>query len=521
MRRLILFVQCTTLVLLADSYVALPSIDALTLKLLNKGSLSSQVSSPSDFPSVQLPSVQLPSIQLPSIDLFSVQVPTLQLPTFELDATIPTQLIEAVQALVSGANTEGVLNTLQANPLILGPVLQLSLLAVVGATMASSSSYSSPSSPLSSPSSAKRSREGGVYVTSGRYDPYDAEQYFSTRPVTTTARAVQLASAAVSFGLSLFFDALTKSVKANEESRAEQLRLLLVSLGPTFIKIGQSLSIRTDLLSFAYLKELAKLQDSVPPFPSDQALQIIESELGQQASAMFLDLSPSSQAIAAASLGQVYKATLASTGEAVAVKVQRPNIEERVALDMHLLRSIAAPAKRIFSLQSDLLGIIDDWGKGFVSELNYEEEARNAQNFMRSISTTPLKDSVFAPMVVSECSSKRVLTTNWVEGTRVEACNPQEQAQLVKLAVSAYLTMMLETPVLHADPHPGNLKICADGRLCILDWGLVTELAPDLQVTMIEHIAHLTSKGSLSPFSSLLSPLSFPLSSCRTHRFEP
>jgi predicted unusual protein kinase regulating ubiquinone biosynthesis (AarF/ABC1/UbiB family) len=180
------------------------------------------------------------------------------------------------------------------------------------------------------------------------------------------------------------------------------------------------------------------------------------------------------------------------------VKVQRPNIVENVALDMHLLRSAAPILRKIGDFNTDLAGVIDDWGKGFVDELNYFKEARNAEAFNRAIVKTPLRDAVFAPPVVSDASARRVLTTKWIDGEKLDNSKSDDIAQLCSVAMNTYLTMMLEMEILHCDPHPGNLKRTPEGKLCILDWGLVTTLQPDLQLSYIEHIAHLTSKDYAS-----------------------
>jgi predicted unusual protein kinase regulating ubiquinone biosynthesis (AarF/ABC1/UbiB family) len=178
----------------------------------------------------------------------------------------------------------------------------------------------------------------------------------------------------------------------------------------------------------------------------------------------------------------------------VAVKVQRPDIIDNVALDMHLLRSGAPIVKKLFNLQTDIVGVIDDWGVGFVNELDYNSEAKNAETFMEAIAKTPLSDAVFAPPVLHEVSTRRVLTTKWIDGEKLDTCTSADITQLCSVAMNTYLTMMLEMSILHCDPHPGNLKRTPDGKLCILDWGLVTSLQPDLQLSYIEHIAHLTSR---------------------------
>ena len=254
--------------------------------------------------------------------------------------------------------------------------------------------------------------------------------------------------------------------------------------------VGQSLSIRTDILSPAYVRGLATLQDRVPPFDSKTAKQILEEEWGQSVNSVLSKISD--EPVAAASLGQVYKATL-KDGREVAIKVQRPNIMKQIALDMHLLREFAPIAKRTFNLNTDTVGTVDAWGAGFVDELNYEQEALNGKMFMEKIQNTPLKEVVIAPKVVDEISTSKVLVTEWIDGERLDKSSSEDITVLCSICMNTYLTMLLELGVLHCDPHPGNLLRTLDGKLCILDWGMVTRLPPELQLTLIEHMAHLTS----------------------------
>jgi predicted unusual protein kinase regulating ubiquinone biosynthesis (AarF/ABC1/UbiB family) len=153
-------------------------------------------------------------------------------------------------------------------------------------------------------------------------------------------------------------------LELKEEERAMELAKLLTRLGPSFIKIGQSLSIRTDLLRPAYVRGLKSLQDQVPAFDSKEAKLLIEEELGRPVNDIFMDLSD--EPVAAASLGQVYKARLKDGNQTeVAIKVQRPNIMAQIALDMYLIREIAPVLKRTFNLNTDLAGTVDAWGTGF------------------------------------------------------------------------------------------------------------------------------------------------------------
>ena len=218
--------------------------------------------------------------------------------------------------------------------------------------------------------------------------------------------------------------------------------------------VGQSLSIRTDILSPAYARGLASLQDQVPAFDTKTANQILEEEWGQSVDSVLSNIS--SEPVAAASLGQVYKATLRKDGTEVAIKVQRPNIMDQIALDMHLLREFAPVAKRTFSLQTDTVGTVDAWGKGFVDELDYIKEAENGKLFMERIQDTPLKDVVFSPKVVDELTTGKVLVTEWIDGERLDKSSNADVTVLCSIAMNTYLTMLLELGILHCDPHPGE-----------------------------------------------------------------
>mmetsp|Transcript_7431 Transcript_7431/g.16376 ORF Transcript_7431/g.16376 Transcript_7431/m.16376 type:complete len:750 (-) Transcript_7431:142-2391(-) len=331
----------------------------------------------------------------------------------------------------------------------------------------------------------------------GVYDPDAAAEYFEARPFPVAVRAAELTLAGVGFTSKLLLDWLFGQLDKNEAQRASELTVLITDLGPTFIKIGQALSIRADLLSPGYLKALTELQDRVPPFPTREADEIIEVELGKAVGLLFEDIT--SEPIASASLGQVYRAKLRD-GPEVAVKVQRPGMEERVALDLFLLRAGTGVAKAVtaiiapFQASQDFVGLIDEWGVGFVGELDYKQEARNAERFLEDLEHTPLAGQVFAPKVVSEASSRKVLTTEWIDGVRLEEAPPQDVTRLCSVAMNTYLTMLLQTGTLHADPHPGNLLCTPDGRLCILDWGCVTELDPGLRIPYIQHITHLVAR---------------------------
>lgn len=342
---------------------------------------------------------------------------------------------------------------------------------------------------LAAVSSALPKQMSTPYPT-GTYDAKTAAAFYRERPLTVFKRAAFISLSAVGFGAGVLLDILTGTYKENEPKRADQLTELLTQLGPTFIKIGQSLSIRSDLLTPEYLRSLTALQDKVPAFPTETAREIISQELGKPCDSVFTGIE--GKPVAAASLGQVFRAKT-TDGRQVAVKVQRPDILEQVSLDMFLIRT-ASPLIKALGAPGDIEGLVDDWGFGFVNELDYLQEANNADSFMEGMKTTPLANVVFAPPVLREYSARRVLTTEWIDGERLEKSSADDVSTLCSVAMNTYLTMMLETGTLHCDPHPGNLLRTPDGRLCILDWGLVQEMPSDLRLTMIEHIAHLVSR---------------------------
>lgn len=331
----------------------------------------------------------------------------------------------------------------------------------------------------------------------GRYDPDASLKYFAAHPRKVIARLAEGAIPTLRFGAALLMDELKGNEQGAEAQRRQHLRAqqlveLLTELGPTFIKAGQALSIRADLISAAYIAALSELQDRVPPFSSYEARQIMEREWGRPVSEIFSSLS--NEPVAAASLGQVYRGTLKESGVEVAVKVQRPDTLERISLDLLILRFLAERIKKWQNLNSDLAALVDDWGRGFIDELDYTREADNQRAFIASIQDTPLRDVVTAPEVVTALSTDCVLTTEWVIGERLEKSQATDVSKLCGIALNTYLTMLLSTGLLHCDPHPGNLLRTVDGRLCILDWGLVTEVDEDLQLTFLEHVAHLVAK---------------------------
>jgi aarF domain-containing kinase len=336
------------------------------------------------------------------------------------------------------------------------------------------------------------------------YDPKAIQEYFKRRPLTLLRRGLRSGSLLGAFGASLWLDKKILGDEPSESKKAEvdarraaQLKDLLVSLGPTYVKLGQVLSSRQDLLPAPYVMELRTLQDAVPPFDDALARRILDQELGASGSrALNLGDAPP---IASASLGQVYRGTIvdAATGEteSVAVKVQRPGALAAISLDVGIIRAFAEPWRRFKGLNTDLEGLVDEWGRRFVEELDYGREAANGERFRLAMESRPdLAGVVTAAPVVARASTRRVLTTGWIDGQRLDTSEEGDVPRLCAVALASYLAMLLDIGVLHADPHPGNLFRTSDGKLCILDWGLVTPVSPELSNSILAFIAHLVSK---------------------------
>lgn len=279
--------------------------------------------------------------------------------------------------------------------------------------------------------------------------------------------------------------------------QAAWLSRQMLRLGPTFIKIGQAISTRADLLPLAYIKELSRLQDSVPAFPNDEAMAIIEGELGAPVNQLFAEIEP--EPIAAASLGQVYRGRLHS-GQVVAIKVQRPHLADQINLDLAVLRHIARFMERFprFTRGVDWQGTIDEFAATTFDEMDYCKEAANAETFRDNF--RKWRD-VYVPAIYLSHSSSRVLTMEFIEGTKVLELDTLrargiEPPAVVRLIAKTYLKQLLEDGFFHADPHPGNLRVMPDGRLAFFDFGMVGRITPELQSKMIDAFFHLVERDT-------------------------
>eukprot|EP00200_Dunaliella_tertiolecta_P007083 CAMPEP_0202368102 /NCGR_PEP_ID=MMETSP1127-20130417/294_1 /ASSEMBLY_ACC=CAM_ASM_000462 /TAXON_ID=3047 /ORGANISM="Dunaliella tertiolecta, Strain CCMP1320" /LENGTH=1245 /DNA_ID=CAMNT_0048963455 /DNA_START=1 /DNA_END=3738 /DNA_ORIENTATION=+ len=323
----------------------------------------------------------------------------------------------------------------------------------------------------------------------GCYCPERLAGYFENRPVLVAKRAAQVAAEAAGFGVALAMDFATDTVERNEKERAAQMRGVIERLGPAYVKVAQALSTRVDLLRPAYFEQIQMLQDRVPPFPTSISRTVLEASLGRPVDAMFEMLSD--RPVAAASLGQVYYGVLRPEygGREVAVKVQRPGVLEAVALDLMLIRSVAVAIQS--QSRVDWAGIIDAWALRFFHEMDYSWEARAMNIFSQQMA--PLK-GIKVTQAVEELCSDEVLTTDWIRGEKLSESDAPDVRELCNSLLNAYLVQLLETGFLHADPHPGNLMRSDDGRLVILDFGLMTEVTVEQREALVSYIAHLINE---------------------------
>ncbi|MGL5832851.1 MAG: ABC1 kinase family protein [Waterburya sp.] len=327
---------------------------------------------------------------------------------------------------------------------------------------------------------------------------YDAEaiaSYYRFRPWQVIWRAIAVVWLFGNFALHLYWDKITKQEFTNQPQRAREVRQIITALGPAYIKVGQALSTRPDLIRKDYLDELTKLQDQLPPFPNRIAFNIIESGLGRSISDVYREFSP--EPVAAASLGQVYKAVLYS-GEAVAVKVQRPNLRPQLSLDLYLMRLLASWIEPWLPLNlgHDLELIVDEFGLKLFEEIDYLNEAQNAEQFAANFAGDP---EVKVPVIYHQYCNNFVLTLEWIDGIKLtdrdqlEACG-LDADNLVRIGVTSGLRQLLEYGFFHADPHPGNLFATLDGRMAYIDFGMMDQLSESMKETIASAVVQLINR---------------------------
>ncbi|CAL9777312.1 unnamed protein product [Musa acuminata subsp. burmannicoides] len=327
------------------------------------------------------------------------------------------------------------------------------------------------------------------------YDPQLLAAKYAAQPLKVLSRTLEIFTALGTFALKLVADQRRGQLDQRKRQRAAELTKTFTRLGPTFVKIGQGLSTRPDVCPPEYLEELSELQDALPTFPNEEAFACIERELGTPLESIYSAIS--ADPIAAASLGQVYKAQLKYSGQVVAVKVQRPGIEEAIGLDFYLLRGLGFLINKYVDIvTSDVVALIDEFAKRVYQELNYVQEGQNARRFKKFYAD---KEYVLVPDIYWDYTSTKVLTMDWVNGVKLSEQETIEKQglkllDLVNIGVQCSLRQLLEYGFFHADPHPGNLLATPEGKLAFIDFGMMSETPEDARSAIIGHVVHMVNR---------------------------
>ncbi|HVS54565.1 MAG TPA: AarF/ABC1/UbiB kinase family protein [Opitutaceae bacterium] len=304
--------------------------------------------------------------------------------------------------------------------------------------------------------------------------------------------------------------------KKNGAITPEQLADDLEAMGPTFVKFGQVLAGRPDLLPESYRQALARLQDKVKPFPYAEVEEIVEHELGARISKAFSAFNP--EPIAAASLGQVHAAALRD-GRPVVVKVQRPNIRPQIAQDFEVLEQIASTldAHTKVGQRHRLSTLVEEFRITIRNELNYEREAQNMVTIGRNLEEFEL---IQIPQPVTDYTTRSVLTMEYISGLKITSLTPLARLEvkgepLCEELFRAYLKQVLIDGIFHADPHPGNVFLTDEGRIALLDMGMVGHTAPKMQENLLKLLLAISDSDSDAVADLVIR------TSERTEEFEP
>ncbi len=287
----------------------------------------------------------------------------------------------------------------------------------------------------------------------------------------------------------IFFGRPPRRTEERHRRRAVRFTQTIAELGPTFIKLAQVFSARADILPEPYLSAIGTLTDQVPPLPPGVAEQVVRAELGDDVAQLFERFEP--EPLAAASLGQVHRA--AYRGREVVVKVLRPGVEDVVRRDLDVSFRILFLLNLLFPNHQvrAITAIVSEFSKRISDELDFREEARNAATLRRNFAEEP---RVVVPEVVAELTRRRVLVLEYLDGTRIDrlqerlASGELRLDALVSIVVEVYIKMMLEDGVFHADPHPGNLLVDAQGRLVLLDFGMVLQVERETRRRLVQTV---------------------------------
>jgi len=332
-----------------------------------------------------------------------------------------------------------------------------------------------------------------------RYDPEDDLRWLILRPWILIIRLMEVIGRLGWLAIKLIAQSSSPDPRV-QDRLARSILSTLSALGPCFIKVGQALSTRPDLVKREWIEELSRLQDDLPPFPHEVALNLIETELGAPTEQLFAEFPDFP--VAAASLGQVYRARL-DDGRWVAVKVQRPQLPFVMRRDLVIIRSLGVLLAPLLPLNLGfgLGAIIDEFGATLFEEIDYRREADNAERFAALFADHP---EVTVPEVERSLSSRRVLTTQWIEGTKLQnrrelEANHLDPAALIRTGVIAGLQQLLEFGYFHADPHPGNLFALHGvtrglGHVAYVDFGMMDSINDDDRLTLTGAVVHLINR---------------------------
>ncbi len=300
------------------------------------------------------------------------------------------------------------------------------------------------------------------------------------RPQRRIGRLSEIGRVATRHGFGYLIDRRRSNDDTQLADRGRRLREMFDELGPTFVKFGQLLSTRPDVMPPDIVAELRSLQDDVTPIPFADVRRVIEEEMGLTIEQAFLTFAE--VPIAAASIGQVHRATL-PTGDQVVVKVQRPEAPRQIESDLQLLRSAARVVReRVHALDFiDAEALVEEFGQSIRQELDYQHEARNAETFRRNFGDST---EVRVPKVIWRYSSSRVLTLEFLDGTQfadldLESRSPEERRELAYRMTDAWMTMIFRHGFFHGDPHPANILLLEDGRIGLVDFGLAGRLSEE------------------------------------------
>ncbi len=281
-------------------------------------------------------------------------------------------------------------------------------------------------------------------------------------------------------------------------SAPEHLRMAFEELGPTFIKLGQILSTRPDLIPAEYVEEFSKLQDRIPPCPTESIIRVVEEELGKPIGEIFSEFEK--KPIASASIGQVHRAKL-KDGRSVVVKVQKPGAERQIKQDLEILEELARRLAQHWEVARhwDIEGLYEEFAYILRNELDYEREGRNADTFRRNF----LKDeTVYIPEVFWEYTTEKVLVMEELQGvklTDVEGIRSMgyDPRDIASRGAMMYMNMFFRDGFFHGDPHPGNFFVLTNGRVGIVDFGMVGTLDDIMRVNLLQ-LLYGISKSDMS-----------------------